>query len=181
MDTCQLIILLDSSTSYEPGMQTGPSVCFWSAYIYRPHSDEHPISRNLPEDLRFENAILMEALRKKPIRSGAIYNNVDGPVRMFYDGIIRALDACYYLIKREEVTETIVLGGDQYVFHQINGESAIDELEPVYNQVQKLRERYEKQRVHIMFQYIREDDYSLYGKLHTLTQGLQTLIKETFK
>lgn len=177
----QLIIVLDSSVSQKGGNTgVGAALCLWVAYPYDPADDNHPISQKLPIEERYKNAILMEALDAKSIRSGSIYNSVDGPTKIFYDGIIRAMQSCYYLLKKEEISKVIVLGDCEHAVEQLNGNRKVDKMQPLYNQVQKLREDYGAKGVEIEFCFIKECEYSLYKKIDAMAKEMRAKISKMF-
>lgn len=176
----QLIIVLDSSVSLDKGADVGPAACFWLAYIYDPKKDQHPVSVQLPEEGRYKSAILMEGIKSKAVRSGAIYNSVDGPTKIFYDGIIRALEACFYLLSKEKVMEVHILGDCEHAIRQLNNEVRVDKMKPMYNQVRKWQKEYLKQKVKISYQYVREEDFSLYKKLDGICKEIRSRIQSSF-
>ncbi|MHA1285648.1 MAG: hypothetical protein ACTSQG_11495 [Promethearchaeota archaeon] len=134
MGEFQLHILIDSST--KPG-KYGKSTAFWWAF--------------------------KDKIEGEPFRVGVIYNQIEGTNRIFYDGIIRALEACFYI---SEVNRNIKIWGDnKLVIGQLKDEINVDKLEPLYNQVKKLESKYlEKKNVTISYEYLNEQD-EIYKKV----------------
>lgn len=177
----QLIVVLDSSVSLTSGQKVGPAVCFWVAYVYDPSSDAtHPVSKQLPEEQRYKSAILMEASKSKPLRSGAIFNSVDGPTKIFYDGIIRALESCFYLVKKEGFSEAYVVGDCDHAIKQLNGKINVNTMAPMYNQVKKWESGYSKVGVKLFYEYVNEKQFPLYQKLDGVGKEIRGKIQGTF-
>ena len=172
----QLIIILDSSTGKKNGETLGPSSCYWEVYVYIPSKDRHPTSSQLTENLRYQSAILMEATGDQPIRSGFIYNNYDTPTKMFYDGIVRALEACFYLLKKYDIKQTVVLGDCKVVIDQINGvgyKPKSKSIVALYNQVHHQVSDYKN----ISFKHINKSDYPLYKKIDSFAKEARGLMQ----
>lgn len=180
MNRNQLMIVLDSSVSQKNISRVGPALCFWIAYIYNPTQDSHPLSKKLNLEERYINAILMEASKPKSIRSGMIYNSVDGPTKIFYDGIIRSLESCFYLLKKEGVSEVTVLGDCEHAINQLNGNVRVKKMKPLYNQVEKLKNDYRTNGASISFLYIEEENYPLYKKIDSITKEMRNKISKVF-
>lgn len=177
----QLIIILDSSVSKKESKSIGPALCLWIAYPYNPLEDNHPISKKLPEAERYQNGVLMEAALVKSLRCGTIYNSIDGPTRIFYDGIIRALESCFYLLKKEKISQVLILGDCEHVIKQLNGQVKVKQMQPLYNQVKKLEADFKQKGVkEIKYIYIKEQDYSLYKKIDGMAKEMREKITKIF-
>jgi len=177
----QLIIVLDSSVSQKNNTNIGHALCLWLAYPYDPHEDKHPISQKLEINERYKNGILMEAGNIVSIRCGSIYNSTDSPTKIFYDGIIRAMDACYYLIKKERINEIIILGDCEHAINQLNRKVKVIKMAPLYNQVRKWEEEYKNAGISsIKYEFIREKDFSLYKKIDGMAKEMREKISKIF-
>ena len=176
-----LIITLDSSTrKIKNGV--GPSLCFWAAYRYDPSKDTHPTTMKLPEDSRYEGAILMKALNPSPIRSGAIYNHQDTSTKIFLDGIIRALESCFYLIKKYQITKVVVLGDCKPAIELITQKKSprAQSIIAVCNQVHKWCRDYEGSKIKIEFKHIGRKSYPLYEEIDALAKRLRSILEKEF-
>ncbi len=181
MNKNQLIIILDSSVSQKSNEGIGNALCLWTAYPYNPTEDNHPISKQLLESERYQNGVLMEASPVKSLRCGSIYNSTDGPTRIFYDGIIRALQSCFYLLKKEKISEVLVLGDCEHAIKQLNGQVGIRQMQPLYNQVKKLEKDFRENGVtEIKYIYIKEQHYLLYKKIDSMAKEMRVKISKIF-
>ena len=174
----QPIIVLDSSVSQKTkDSKLGPASCLWAAFIYEPTSDKHPLSKEIEEKDRFRSSILLEGTNPESMRSGAIYNNHDSPTRIFYDGIIRAMESCFYLLKMHAVNEVVVIGDSEIVIEQLNNRRKVVTMGPMYNQVKKF-ETAEYSKMPVRYEYVSEDDYSLYKKLDGMCKQVRGILEK---
>ncbi len=181
MNKNQLIIILDSSVSQKNNKGIGNALCLWVAYPYNPIQDNHPLSKKLPESERYQSGVLMEASPVRSLRCGSIYNSTDGPTKIFYDGIIRALQSCFYLLKKEKINEVLILGDCEHAIKQLNGRVGVRQMQPLYNQVKKLEKDFKKDGVDkIIYLYIKEQDYSLYKKIDGMAKEMREKISKIF-
>jgi hypothetical protein len=181
MSKNQLIIILDSSVSQKNNEGVGAALCLWTAYPYNPSEDNHPLSKKLSESDRYQSGVLMEAAPVKSLRCGSIYNSTDGPTKIFYDGIIRALQSCFYLLKKEGINEVLVLGDCEHAIKQLNGQVGVKQMQPLYKQVKKLEGDFKQNGVkEIKYIYIKEQDYSLYKKIDGMAKEMRERITKIF-
>lgn len=176
----QLIIVLDSSTSTGSETDLGPSLCFWAAYVYEPLTDTHPTNAKLSEKTRYESAVLMKSSIMPPNRSGAIYNDHDTAIKMFYDGIIRAMNSCFYLLRKHKINEVIILGDCNPVVDQINGvvSPKAPAIVALCNQVKWHIGKYQKSGTAVTLKHISEDNYPLYRDIDALAKQVRGMIHD---
>ena len=148
-----LYILIDSSTRPRSAKNRyGKSTAFWCAF--------------------------WNEIKGMPCRAGIVYNATDGPMKIFYDGIIRALEVCFPIVG---VNRTVKVMGDcQHVIKQLRGEIKSIELENYFNQVRRLEFKY---RVYkkgtISFEYIPRDN-DFYKKVHRCAKDFLEFLKKRF-
>lgn len=185
MNGKQLIIVLDESTSQKNGnseYELGMSLCFWVAYVYDPDSDTHPTNKVISRDRRHETAILMKSINPKPVRSGAIYNDTDTPIKICLDGTARALEACEYLINKHTIKEVVLIGDCEPAIKLINGQTkrkavAITSL---CNKIDSAIENYKKKNVSVLAKYVAENNFSLFKDIDGIAKNFRNVIDKTF-
>ena len=176
----QLIIVLDTAgkggkTKYRP------YICFWAAFWYCPEIQKTETSEKININDRYEVDILHKGIKPAPVRSGASYSSYIGPNKIFYDGIIRALETCYYLIHEDENVQVIVIGDCEPVLKQLNGKMCIKEMKSFYNQVRHYIELYKQKNSDIKFKYIKRDQYSLYEDINRIASEFLSKIINFFE
>jgi ribonuclease HI len=176
----QLIIVLDSAGGGN-AQKYGPQCCFWCAFIYNPSKDSTETSKKIDPVSRYEVDILLKGIRPKPKRSGLIYSDYEGPNKIFYDGIIRALDSCMYLVKQETITQAIILGDCQPVINQLLHKRRINKLEKLYKQVKHYETEYRKLGCEIKYKWCGRNQFPLYEEIDRMTKEFLTKIKNYFK
>lgn len=92
-----------------------------------------------------ESTIAWVARWNKPtsvvVRSGIEYVYFEGPNKVFYDGIIRVLQSCFYLCHPED--KLVIFGDCKLVIDQINSVPWTNsQMLPFWKQVQKLAAAY---------------------------------------
>lgn len=122
-----LHIMIDSSIDGNP--DCGKAIAFWLAYW---------------NDYKIE-----------PYRSGFVYSNYQCPQRIFYEGIIQALNTCCCIMNGRN-DEIIVFGDNQPVIHQLQGTRGVDELVDYYKQVKRIEKEYSY--FSIKYEYLNDND-----------------------
>lgn len=176
----QLIIILDESADNKAGI--GPSLCFWAAYVYAPSDDKHPTNSKIPEESRYEVAILMKSANLKPIRSGAIYNDKDTQIKICLDGILRALEACTYTISKFEINEVIICGDCKPAIDLASGaqpRKAVAVIS-ICKQIDELKSKYENKGAPVFFKKISKDQFTLYRDIDSIAKNVRGLMKKIF-
>jgi len=176
----QLIIVLDSAGG-EKSQKYGPQLCFWCAFLYNPFQHCTETSKKIESKSRFEVDILHKGIKPKPKRSGLIYSDFEGPNKIFYDGIIRALDSCMYLVKKEKIEQLIIVGDCEPVIMQLVGKRRIGELKKFYNQVKHYESEHRKLGCVIEYKHIKREQYPLYEEINRITKDFLQKIKNQFK
>lgn|GEM_PF-2168060 len=100
---------------------------------------------------------------EKPIRCGIHYFRHEGPNKVFYEGVIRALEQCVSLMW---VDKCIVRGDCELVIKQLRGEWRVGQMKKYFKQVQVLKIKY---KGNISFEYISESD-PIYKKIDQLAK-----------
>ncbi len=106
---------------------------------------------------------------------GLAYRPKEGPNKIFYVGIIRALEE---LLASPYIEYSLKIKGDcQPVIDQLNGKRGIAEMKPLYDQVKSLEKKIKKEkRAQIEYEYLGEDD-SVYKKIDQCAKEFRTFIK----
>lgn len=177
----QIIIILDSAGG---GRRTkyGPCICFWAAFEYDPNKDFTETSQKLNQKDRYEVDILHKGIKPRPKRSGAIYSSYEGPNKIFYDGVIRALESCFYLARDSD--EVYVIGDCKPVIQQLKGERKVEELKSLYNQVKYHLEKSKyqnKKNAEIHYKHVGRQQFPLYEDIDRLAKETLKKIKSIFK
>ena len=146
----RLIILIDSSTkASSKSSKYGESSAAW--------------------------AVWWNNIDRVPIRAGSLYLWKEGPNKIFYDGLIRALEACFYLVhKGDEVT---IYGDNQHVIQQLQGGKGVREMQPYFNQITKMSSKYPCK---ISFTYLGESNKA-YKKVDELAKQFRNMVKLKYK
>jgi ribonuclease HI len=105
-----------------------------------------------------------------------IYRPKEGPNRIFYIGVICALEE---LFKSTYVNYLLKIRGDcQPVIDQMNGKWRAVEMKPLYDQVKSLEEKYKREKgVQIEYEYLGEGD-SVYKKIDQCAKQFREFIKQ---
>jgi len=185
MNGKQLIIILDESTSQKNGnseYELGMSLCFWVAYVYDPDNDNHPTNKIISRDRRYETAILMKSINPSPVRSGAIYNDADTPIKICLDGVVRALEACEYLINKYGVKEVILISDCEPAVKLINRQKKREatSVQSLGNKIDALMNSYEKKNVVVLTKYVNENNFSLFKDIDGIVKNFRNVIDKTF-
>lgn len=111
-----------------------------------------------------------------PTYVGLTYRPQEGPNRIFYIGVIRALEE---LFGSPYVKYSLKISGDcQPVIDQLNGKWRVVELKPLYDQVKTLEEKYKREKgVPIQYEYISEDN-DVYKKVDQCVKQFGEFIKQ---
>ncbi len=176
----QLVIVIDSAGG---GKRTnyGPCICYWAAFVYNPELDKTPTSSKLSPEERYEVDILHKGIKPKPKRSGAIYSDYEGPNKIFFDGIIRALEACFFIAKRG-LSELIIVGDCEPVINQLNEVWKSKEMQPLLRQVKhKFEPEYRKLGIKIAYKLVKRDQYPLYEDIDKMAKDVLAKIRGVFK
>ena len=146
----ELYILLDSATKkLIKNWKYGESITAWVAWW---SSDE----------------------RDKPIRCGINYYRIEGPNKVFYRGIISALENCYGMCTNDKI---IICGDCEPVIKQLNGEWAVKQMRVFYQRVKELRMSYAKRGCEIEFRYMGEKT-PIYKNIDQLAKRSREHIKK---
>lgn len=177
----QLIIVLDESTSMNKN-GLGPSLCFWVAYVYIPSEDKHITSSKISEESRYEVAVLMKSAGLKPVRSGAIYNDIDTPIKISLDGIARALQSCSYLLSKYSVNEVILCGDCENAIKLAKGEKPrrAKSIVSLGKTIDSLAEEYKSKNVNVFFRCISESDFALYKDIDAMCKQVRSQLTKNF-
>jgi hypothetical protein len=181
----QLIVVFDESTSQKNNnskYELGMSLCFWVAYVYDPDTDKHPTNKVIARDRRHEIAILMKSINAKPVRSGAIYNDTDTPIKICLDGVARALEACEYLVDKHDIKEIVLVGDCEPAIKLINGDSnrkAIS-ITSLCNKIDNSIKNYKEKNVSVSAKYVAENNFSLFKDIDGIAKNFRNVIDKTF-
>ena len=149
-----LYILIDSSTKGtkidNKRTKYGESCAFWCAFW------------NKPEGM--------------PFRAGFVYSDYEGTNKIFFDGIIRALEGCYSRV-REDCTVKL-MGDNNIIMKILRGNWQAYELKPFYNQVKKMEEKYRAKE--IIYEYMGEKT-EIYKKVDECSKYFRNFVKQKFK
>jgi hypothetical protein len=175
----QLVIVLDESAESQSG-NVGPSLCFWAAYIYVPSDDRHPTNLRIPEDSRYEAAILMKSANIKPIRSGAIYNDNDTQIKICLDGMLRALEACEYMVPRRGINEVIICGDCEPAIDLASAvrRRVATSVIAICRQIDDLGSRYGNKGATVIFKKVSENQFTLYRDIDSIAKQARGLMKK---
>jgi len=107
---------------------------------------------------------------------GLIYRPKEGPNKIFYIGVIRALEE---LLESQYVEYLLKIRGDcQPVIDQLNGKWRAVEMKPLYDQVKSLEKKIKKEkRAQIEYEYWGEDD-SVYKKIDQCAKQSREFIRQ---
>jgi len=121
-------------------------------------------------------AIYTSEIASLPEYVGLVYRPKEGPNKIFYIGIIRALEE---LAESQYVEYLLKIRGDcQPVIDQLNGKWRAVEMKPLYDQVKSLEEKIKKnKRAQIEYDYLGEDD-NVYKKIDQCAKQFRELIKK---
>ncbi len=112
----------------------------------------------------------------KPFRVGFVYNEYDGPNKIFYEGIIQALEFCFSVFM--EKGTVWVRGDDQLVINQLKGERGVYELIDYHIRVKKLEVKYEERKKGIIrYKYINEEN-EIYKKVDRCAKQFDNFLKQ---
>jgi len=175
----QLVIVLDESAENQSN-RIGPSLCFWAAYVYVPSEDTHPTNSKIPEESRYEAAVLMKSANLKPIRSGAIYNNSDTQIKICLDGMLRALEACKYTISKYRINEVIICGDCDPAIDLASG--ALRRVAPavisICRQIDSVKNEYGSRSAPVIFKKVSETQFTLYRDIDSIAKQVRGLMKK---
>jgi ribonuclease HI len=147
-----LYILIDSSTKGSKRNKYGKSTAFWCAFW------------NEVKDI--------------PCRAGVVYSLKEGPNKIFYDGIIRALEACFYMVY--DNCPVKVMGDNELVIKQLKGERNVDKMKKLHSQVKGLEFKYkEHEKGVIEYDYMNEDD-EMYRKVDRCAKEFLNFLTQRF-
>lgn len=148
---CTYLILVDSTTRGTDTSKYGKSTVCW--FVYR------------------------EELKGMPLRVGAIYCDYnEGPNKIFYVGVIRALEDCFFLCGTDNNIK--IMGDCEHAIGQLNSDIDIDDLEPFYKQVKGLEKKYERYgKGPIKYEYLGEKD-AAYRKLDRCVKQFQNYLEQ---
>lgn len=148
-----LHILIDSSTKGTKVDKYGESVAAWAAWW---------------QD---------ELKKDKPVRCGIHYLRREGPNKIFYEGIIRALEQCLELCWDDEI---YIWGDCVAVIDQLNGKRNIDWMHSKNKQVKALIKKYKEKNNTIFFKYLNEEKV-VYKKIDQLAKRSRKFILDILK
>jgi ribonuclease HI len=149
--TRRIYILIDSSTKGTQTSKYGPSSACW--------------------------AVFRDRLEGMPLRVGIIYCNYDeGPNKMFYIGVARALEDCFLMGSTNCIFE--VKGDCEPVIKQLTGQWSVNVLADFYNRVKNIEKQYKvDNRGQIRYEHISSDD-GLYKKIDRCAKEVHNFIKQ---
>lgn len=147
-----LYILIDTTTRGTKKSRYGESTACWCAF--------------------------KDKITGRPFRAGFIYNEYDGPNKIFYEGIIRALEICLSIYLRD--CTVIVKGDNLFVINQLKQKIGHRELERYYNQVKALEFKYvDSRKGKIQYGYINEQN-EVYKKVDRCSKEFDNFLKQRF-
>ena len=82
--------------------------------------------------------------------------------------------------QKEKITEVHILGDCEHAVRQLNNEVRVNQMRPMYNQVKKWEEKFKEQEAGIVYQYVSEDNFSLYKKLDGICKEIRSRIQQSF-
>jgi hypothetical protein len=175
----QLVIVLDESAENQSN-RIGPSLCFWAAYVYVPSEDTHPTNSKIPEESRYEAAILMKSANLKPIRSGAIYNDSDTQIKICLDGMLRAFEACKYIVSKYKINEVIICGDCGPAIDLASGVQNRVALAviAICGQIDDLKTKYGNNGAAVIFKKVSETHFTLYRDIDSIAKQVRGLMKK---
>jgi ribonuclease HI len=147
----RIYILIDSSTKGTSESQYGPSTACW--------------------------AVFPDRMQGKPLRVGLICCNYnEGPNKMFYIGIIRALEDCLFMGDENCIFE---LRGDcKPVINQLTGKWNVCALTVFYSQVKGIEKKFrDEHRGQIQYAYISGDNM-LYKKVDRCAKEVRNFVEQ---
>jgi len=143
-------ILVDSSTKGSKNSKYGESTAFW--------------------------AVFLGESSKMPSQVGMIYRNREGPNKMFYIGVIYALED--FIHAHFNKCDVEVRGDCLPVINQLCKKWSVNELKPFYDLVKNLEKQLvEEKQCKIKYGHISDDD-SLYYKIDQCAKGIFELLKK---
>jgi hypothetical protein len=102
-------------------------------------------------------SVFADSIIGNPIRVGILYCNYSGPNKMFYVGVIRALEDCYFLGDHDCCLK--IVGDCLPVINQLKGVWKVKALEPFYAQVKGLESKYRtNDKGLVSYDYLGEDN-----------------------
>ena len=121
-------------------------------------------------------AIYTNGIGPTPTYVGLTYRPQEGPNRIFYIGVIRALEEVF---ESPYVKYSLKVCGDcQPVIDQLNGKWRVVELKPLYDQVKSLEEKIKKEKgAQIEYEFLGEDD-SVYKKIDQCAKQSREFIRQ---
>jgi ribonuclease HI len=120
-------------------------------------------------------AIYPSEITSPPEYVGLIYRPKEGPNKIFYIGVIRALEE---LFESQYVKYSLKIRGDcQPVIDQLNGKWRAVGMKSLYDQVKSLEKKIMKEKgAQIEYEYLGEDD-SVYKKIDQCAKLSREFIK----
>jgi ribonuclease HI len=115
-------------------------------------------------------------ITRTPEYVGLVYRPKEGPNKIFYIGVIRALEE---ILETQYVKYLLKVRGDcQPVIDQLNGKWRAVEMKTLYDQVKSLEKKIMKEkRAQIEYEYLAEDDH-LYNKIDQCVKQFREFIKQ---
>ena len=110
----------------------------------------------------------------RPCRAGLVYSNHQGPNKIFYEGIIQALNTCYDLVSKH--VEVKVFGDCDPVLKQLNKERNVNEMQKLYDRVREIESSYQGP---ISYKYMNEEN-SVYKVVDECSKIFRHNISQTF-
>jgi ribonuclease HI len=150
----KLNVYIDSSTRGQGGIKYGRSTAFWLA--------------KWEEEFR-EN---------EPCRIGVYYNCRQGPNKIFFEGVIRALESCYSIGHRNCIIK--IIGDCDTVIKILQREWTARDLAPFFSEVEKWEEMFRRNgKGTITYDYIDRDD-EFYKKVHRCAKDFLNFWQQRF-
>lgn len=149
MTARMLIILIDSSTRRTSSTNKyGPSTACWCAF--------------------------WDDINSPPCRVGIEFRKREAPNRIFYIGIIRALEGC--LDVRDPQGKVKIMGDNDFVIKQLNKQARVDKLRPFYDEVIK---KITESKLKVDFEYLSEAD-PIYKKVDEMAKQFWNQYRQKF-
>lgn len=121
-------------------------------------------------------AIYTGATTSTPEFVGLIYRPKEGPNKIFYIGVIRALEE---MLESQYVQYLLKVRGDcQPVIDQLNGKWGAVEMKPFYDRVKALEKKIKREkRAEIEYEYLNEKD-RVYSKVDRCAKQFKEFVKQ---
>jgi hypothetical protein len=111
----------------------------------------------------------------RPCKAGIIYMKYEGPNKSFYEGIIRGLEGCMWMVEEGDIVN--VAGDCKLVIDQLNAGQSTGDMEIYFNQVMSLKR---KLKGEVFFHYLSEENLH-YKKVDQLAKRSRDFFQKNLK